>query len=192
MARKKIRRPKNTKKQKTKIVGPVAPSADLIADRRISNINLYIAMIGITWVLYPAFDYFLGQKRLLVGNGAFLAFACSLINPVFMFLATRINRYSKTLFDDRPDPEQLAKYRKLGKWQTIFALLINIIGFTPMLYAEGFVSKWAALLPGAEIIGQKLSFAVLFISAAIGAGLLGNFAYDILKYFFKKLVMKDG
>ena len=187
MARKKFYQPKKTAKKRTQIAAPVELSPNLIDARRISTINQHIALLGICWVLYPLMDLILGPKHLLKDNGVYVLLACALINPVFMFAATRIGRYATGIFDDtRPADEQIAKYRRLGKWQIALAIIINVVGATPVLYAEGYLPKWAAQMPGAELIGHKISYALLFLIAALAAGLLGIIVDDLVKYCFRK------
>jgi hypothetical protein len=187
MTRKKFQRSKQTAKKRNQIIAPIEPSPDLIDARRISTINQHIALLGICWVLYPLIDLSLGSKHLLKDNGVYVLLACGLINPVFMFAATRIGRYATGIFGDtRPAHEQIAKYRRLGKWQIALAITINVVGATPVLYAEGYLPAFAAQMPGAKLIGLKTSYALLFLIAAVGAALLAIIVDDVAKYFFRK------
>ena len=187
MARKKIYQSKQTPKKRTQIVAPVEASPEIIDARRISIINQHIALLGICWVLYPGIDLMFGPKHLLKDNGVYVLLACALLNPVLTFVATRIGRYATGIFDDTwPADEQIAKYRRLGKWQIALAILINVVGATPVLYAEGYLAKWATQMPGAELMGLKISYVLLFLIAAVGAGLVGIIVDDVAKYFFRK------
>jgi hypothetical protein len=191
MAKKKRGRLRRTRVIKLE-PAPSQENDDLIVARKIANINAFIATLAVAPVLYPILDM-LGPKHLLQGNGVYVLLACALINPVLMFVAIRINRYSKGIFNEHwPAVENAAKYRKLGVWQITIALLIDIIACIPFLYSEGYLVSWAKQVPGTDVIGENISFAVLFIGAAIAAGILGNFVYDILKYILKRLVGKES
>lgn len=194
MARKK-RHKRQVKRVTNKQTPDSASADDLIVARKISTINLFIVSLGIFPYMYPLMDFIYGRKKLLEGwDGIILLWICLLVNIGLMIIAVRINAYSKGIFDEYfPAKESAAKYRKLGVWQLTVAMLINVIACIPILYGEGYLTAWANQMPGTDIIGKKISFAVLFLLAAIATGLLGNFVYDILKFFFKKLIgRQDG
>jgi hypothetical protein len=72
----------------------------------------------------------------------------------------------------------------------LFFFNLSVIGIL-ILYARGYISRLAAFLPGKEQLGNKLSLGLAFALAAIFSGVLGNFAYDVLKFLIRKRMNKS-
>lgn len=171
-----------------RIITPRSAQDDLLVARRISKINQTIVLLGIFPYSYPVVD-FLGKRHLLEGDAVYVLLACTFINPFLMYAAARLSRYSDGIFNDpKPAVDNARKYRRLGKWQMTLGIIINIVACVPILYAEGYFSKWAKRLPAADVLGQKLSFGIIFLVSAIVAGILGNFVYDMLRFVLKRLI----
>lgn len=82
------------------------------------------------------------------------------------------------------------------KATTFLALLIlqNIVAAFPLLYWYGFFT-WAAnwvqsFLPRSLAISENIYIGASFVIAAVVSGILGNFAYDILKHFIMKTLQR--
>jgi hypothetical protein len=79
------------------------------------------------------------------------------------------------------------KFRRYSVFLLALAIFINVMVWVPILYANGYINRLSNLLPSKQALGDKASLAIAFGLGAIISGVLGNFAYDILKYIFRKM-----
>lgn len=169
-----------------RVIKPTPVYNDLVVARRISKINQIIVLVGVIPYSYPIVDL-IGQRNLFKGNASLVLFVCVLVNCALMYVAVKLSRYSAGIFDESaPVIHGARKYRKLGKWQMTLGSVINLVALIPLLYAEGYLEKWTSLMPTAEFLGEKLSLAILFIVSAVATGVLGNLAYDVLRFVLKR------
>lgn len=186
MGKKKRRRRIPTYPNTSRVIGPASASNDLTVARRVSEINHIIVLLGIIPYSYPIVDL-IGKRRLLEGNASLVLFVCALVNSILMYVAVKLSRYSSGIFDElSPAVDNARQYRKLGKWQITLGIVINLVACVPLLYAEGYLEKWARKMSTAGFFGQKLSFGILFLVSALATGILGNLAYDVLRFVLKR------
>jgi uncharacterized membrane protein len=86
----------------------------------------------------------------------------------------------------------VTKYRKIGVWILTLSTFINILWLIPILYVEGYISYLSNLLPGKEQFEDSLSLATAFGLGAIISGVIGNAAYDLLKFIIRKMIERKG
>jgi hypothetical protein len=67
-----------------------------------------------------------------------------------------------------------------------------VVAAMPVLYVQGVITKFTGwlnyLLPSKQQISENLSLFIAFTGGALVSGIIGNFAYDVLKYVVKKNV----
>jgi uncharacterized membrane protein len=109
-----------------------------------------------------------------------------------IFISARLNLYAKRVFNYPVSPAvDIPKYRKIGVLNIALSIFIIILALIPILYAEGYISRLSNLLPGKEQLGDKLSLAIAFGLGAIISGVLGNAAYDLLKFVVRKIMEQN-
>jgi len=79
------------------------------------------------------------------------------------------------------------EFRKYMVWLLTLSFFANALAILPILYVKGYITRLAALLPGKEQVGPKVSLSLAFGAGAIVSGVLGNLSYDLLKFFYRKV-----
>lgn len=169
-----------------------APSAnELLLARRIARLNSFIASLCLIPALGFGHDIFF-QDAKIVRDAPWLYAACVAIALCLMYIGLRLNTYKLEILENPvPSAVSVARYRKRGVWNIAVSIFINILGLIPILYVNGYISRLATLLPGKERLGDKLSLGVAFGFGAVVSGVLGNLAYDVLKFVVRKMMERN-
>lgn len=191
MARTKRRKRNLARKPPKKPVGAQRPSADdkenAIVAKRIAGINLVLAGIA----LVPGFYIFflnVDRARATLGN---VFYVFEVLAVVLCVSSVGLYRLSMGKFGPRATPTDNAKYRKIGVWHVTITTFLNIVVVIPALYINGYLTRLIALVPWVETLNGKLSLSLAFVAGAVVSGVLGNFAYDVLKFIFKRMAERN-
>jgi len=172
--------------------GPRTPAIDtgkaikreLAIATRISRIITVIGMITFLPVIFLSSSY----NPAAVSSGWYVIIGCFVtiivLTTIVCIVGTRNRLLISQLHVTRDD---LAKYRRGGKTILASFFLIIIVGLIPGLHSRGYISKLTELFPGEGSVGNKLPLGVAFALGAIVSGVLGNFAYDGLKWLLRKM-----
>jgi uncharacterized membrane protein len=179
------RRKSSRKKTVTRPAAPTLSKTDLLVIQRLGNINGFIPYLGMITAIYLLYDGIANDAKIVRAAG-WTFYVCSFVAPVFMLIGLRLSNLAK---EEREKPRiNLARYRRLGIATITVSIFVNILGLIPLLYGKGYIARLANFLPGREQLGNKLSLAVAFVLGAIISGVLGNAAYDLLKFVIRKMI----
>ena len=157
---------------------------ELIIASRISRIITVIGMITILPVIVLSSSY----NPAALSSGWFVIIFSMVTILVLTTIACIVGTRNRWLISQlHVTHDDLAKYRRGGKILLASFFLIIIVGFIPGLHAKGYILKLTELLPGEGPLGNKLSIVVAFALGATVSGVLGNFAYDGLKWLLRKM-----
>jgi hypothetical protein len=188
----------NTKRRKRKgrrvIAGLAERSSsqkdknDLIIARRLARINSFIGILILLPGAYGFYDAIYRDSMVVRVSGR-LFYVCVADALVLFVIGRLLDSFGKRFLKNPLDPTgDVAKYRKLGVWQIAISIFIVFLAVLPIIYANGYIARLSNLLPGKEQLGNKLSLGAAFGLGAILSGVLGNFAYDALKFVVRKMM----
>ena len=77
---------------------------------------------------------------------------------------------------------------KLTRWQVAISIIALAVVAIPLLYISGFTEKTAVLI-GSRFpnLGPRVSAAASYIITIVVSGVIGNFAYDVLRRLIARL-----
>jgi hypothetical protein len=179
----KRKRSRTPRKQTRNSKPPVTISKDdLVVGHKIGRyhpIVILLAMVPVTYV-GRNFDRIDATMGGLLLDWMSIVFVLALVG-IFIQIRGLFSPSMPFLTDPK-------KFRRYGIFLLALAIFINVLAWVPILYANGYIARLLNLLPGKEELGDKVSLVIAFGLGAIISGVLGNFAYDILKHLFKKMV----
>jgi hypothetical protein len=158
----------------------------IIAGRLLKILGIYAAIM---FFVIPLVYSFVDLEVLLRTPMFYVCMGLLVVLAGVQGLIVRHDR--KRISAPRPSQADLAKYRRNGRWLFSLTFLMDMVLFLPFLYTKGYLHKLYEWLPGKQIFGEKLSFGLAFVVASIISGILGNAAYDILRFILKKLASSD-
>lgn len=89
-----------------------------------------------------------------------------------------------------PSPELVQSTRKLTVKSLRLSMLLLVVVLVPSLYlwgAIGYFGLWIqTVIPTRQKISENLFLVLIFVGGSIMSGLLGNAAYDLLKFIVRK------
>jgi hypothetical protein len=163
---------------------PQSSNNELVVAQKIAKIETLItcsALIPATIVFFEGPGIVERAGRLMLVS-LFIIFAS-------IFLSWRLNPSGRRLLTSptpySTDPKEA---RRIGVRQLTLAIFVNVAGWMPILYVKDVIGSIANLLPGKEQLGDKLALVTAFGVGAIISGVLGNAAYDLLKFVIRKMV----
>ena len=120
-----------------------------------------------------------GGRVLMISSLLFLV-----VMTVKLWLDRKASSFGYTPYSNQSAHREFRKYMV---WLLTLSFFANAVVLVPILYVKGYVTQLAALLPGKEQLGPKVSLSLAFAAGAIASGVLGNLSYDLLKYFYRKV-----
>jgi hypothetical protein len=168
---------------------PVTPTAgQQTLTKVISNVSFYMSITpAIPFMYMMSRDYGISTER----NN--LLWASALIYLGVVFIKSRIHARIRALpMDTYANQSIHRKFRSYSVWLIVLSIFTNISVLVPILYYEGYLTKWAALLPGKTVLSNNMSIGIAFGLGAVISGVLGNLAYDILKYAVRKTMERKN
>jgi hypothetical protein len=180
-AKRKASRPRHTRTIPIQLTK--RSNKDAIVAKRIARVDVVISLSAFIPVIVSLFDLpnIVNKSRWLI---LFSITVCILGG----LIARRVLGVEHTLLQPNPYSSNPIEARKRGVWFLSLSVFVNIAAWMPILYAWGYIDRLASHLPGKEQLGNKLSLGVAFGLGAILSGVLGNAAYDLLKYIFRKML----
>ena len=152
----------------------------------VARINFYLSCISGGLAAYSVLAYELIVRMNKAVFWGFLVAFCLVYVMKINFQANTLRLFEGPFRDSRIHQ----KFRRRAS--ALLALSFFQIAVTafPILYLHGYVGQFTTWLqswsPGKQL-GEKFSISTGFVVAAIVSGILGNFAYDILKHIFKNI-----
>ena len=185
MAKSKRRKTRPKRRSNKQTSTGTLSQTDLIVIQRIGAINALIPYLGFFSAFYLLYDGIFNHAKIAEAAG-WLFYVCSGSAVPFMLIGIHLSKLAK---QEREKPRiNLARHRKLGIWTMAISIFVNILGLMPLLYGAGYISRLAKFLPGRELIGNKLSVGIAFVLGAVVSGVLGNLAYDGLRFLVRTMV----
>ncbi len=89
-----------------------------------------------------------------------------------------------------PSPELVQSTRKLTVKSLRLSMLLLVVVLVPSLYLWGVVSYFGhwiqTVIPARQKVSDNISLGLIFAGGAMLSGILGNLAYDVLKFIVRK------
>jgi hypothetical protein len=154
-----------------------------------------IAQLGLILTVTPFMTghYLYVHDDELTGFSRELLWWCTGVSMFTVFWRLGINIEVRELKGDIfADDTVHRKYRRCLVWIVALAIFSNLVLLIPILYMQGHITRWAAYLPAASIAKERLALTISFSVAAIISGVVGNFAYDVLRHLVQKSFTKNA
>jgi hypothetical protein len=68
----------------------------------------------------------------------------------------------------------------------------NVAMLIPVLHMRGYIAAFVAMLPTKEQLGSKTFLGLSFVAGAVISGILGNLAYDLMRFAVRKILERRG
>lgn len=198
MARKRRKFAKHSSKRQVDSSVPPKPTEPLITRdipsesyRRLSeligNINRYLSWVALVLAFYFGINY---ERILNQSKAAFWSFFIVFLVTAAVKISLQVNTL-RLFIGPTLDPQIHQKFRRRAVGLLTLSFFMIVVMAMPILYLHGYItqfSRWLQTwLPGKQIISGKVSLVIAFVAGAIVSGILGNLAYDVLKFVFRKL-----
>jgi hypothetical protein len=113
----------------------------------------------------------------------------------YIFFLFGVATLGSILYYGFPTPTPYVGDTKAYKRRAVFLLALAIFGnlavWVPIIYAYGAFDWLIERLPARQTLGTNFYIGVAFVAGAVTSGVLGNLAYDILKYYARKVREKQ-
>jgi hypothetical protein len=156
---------------------------------KLTNLNRWIGILSFVPAIYVVLDF----RRVLDKSKTVMLLSISMF-VVLAVIKIKVQMNTLQLFN-RPNPLIHQKFRRAAVSLLALSIFMFLVLAIPILYVHGYVSQFSnwiqQWLPARQKIGEKSSLAIAFVLGAIVSGVLGNLAYDILKWAVKNKLKKD-
>jgi hypothetical protein len=154
----------------------------------ITKLNRIVTLLAGIPLLYIFYDF-----PNMLRNALWLLIICMVLFNIILSLKMRLHFKTRRLGIERYfDQSVHLEFRKHVVSLLGLSFFSNVVALMPILYVRGYISRLTALLPGKEFLSNNVSLTLAFIAGAIVSGILGNLAYDILKYAVRKTIERKG
>jgi hypothetical protein len=152
---------------------------DLAVGNKITHYHTQIIALA----LAPSFYLIVQKNWMIERTGSFVKWWV-----LFLWIMGLVGTFFAHAYP-LPTPYQgdTRAYRRRAVFLLALAIFANIMSWVPIIYASGVFSLIISRFPGRGTLGANFYLVAGFIVGAICSGVLGNLAYDILKYVAKRM-----